>query len=55
MKKTYYVIGFYTKNGVFTVTSRLWCHNLFPTWEMAEEKCKELQPHYKHKLEPKKI
>ena len=47
-----YRIGFYTRDGIFSVLgSKKRFRNFFPTWEMAEEKRKELQGNYKHRLE----
>lgn len=47
-----YQIGFYTKDGIFSVLgNKKRFRNFFPTWEMAEEKRKELQGNYKHRLE----
>jgi len=49
-----YHIGFYTRDGIFSVLgSKKRFRNLFPTSEMAEEKRKELQGNYKHRLEIK--
>ena len=47
-----YHIGFYTKDGTFSVLgNKKRFRNFFPTREMAEEKRKELQGNYKHRLE----
>lgn len=47
-----YNIGFYTRDGIFSVlSSKKHFRNFFHTREMAEEKRKELQGNYKHKLE----
>lgn len=50
--RTNYHIGFYTKDGTFSVLgNKKRFRNFFPTREMAEEKRQELQKNYKHKLE----
>jgi len=47
-----YHIGFYTRDGIFSVLgNKKRFRNFFPTREMAEEKRKELQGNYKHRLE----
>jgi len=47
-----YRIGFYTRDGIFKIlNNKKRFRNFFPTREMAEEKRKELQGNYKHRLE----
>jgi hypothetical protein len=51
-KQHWYAIGFLEHDGSFNVLSNRKLHNVFPSWEAANDKCKELQPQYKHHLEP---
>ena len=47
-----YTVGFYECDGSFSVLSSKRFHNMFSTWEEADDACKKLQTKYKHRLEP---
>ena len=47
-----YRIGYYCKDGCFTIISKNVSNTWFDSWDEANEHCKQLQPQYKHKLEP---